>query len=554
MNENHHPADHELDPATNTQQQFASFEENSRVDTTDYTEHTDDPAQSGAPHIADGCPQGREYTTPGGSHGYVYEPQTQTAAHKSVRKLVIAFCVVGGLILVMGFSLLGAFMAYVADHEDGNSGDGSDTLHEYAVPGTSEGLVIMEGENVETSVETSNVFPELETAGEPADSGVSQIGTEKNTESAAEDEQGNASRNEVLGTSTVTTTKATIVKSPSRRNDADGDGRADVTFDAAGNVLTSAGENAMNTATVVAKISAAVVEISTETVVQSNREQYTTSGAGSGVIIAKEGYIVTNHHVIEGADHITVRLNDGKKFAATLIGTDEATDIAVLHIDAGDYELTVASLGCSYDLVAGEDIIAIGNPLGSLGGTVTEGIISATARRINMDGNVMTLLQVSAPINPGNSGGGLFNMAGELVGIVNAKVASEDIEGLGFAIPVDVAYDVICQLIEYRYVKGRVTSGMTLVEVTSVMTAMQYFNSRYTGVYITESTLTAELQYGDLIVTFDGKEISSAADVKVALSGKDVGDTVELVIYRKGQQYTVTLTLSEYIPEYVTGD
>ncbi len=553
MNENHHPTDHELDSPMNTQPQFSSFEENSRADNMN-TEHIDSPAQSNDPHVAEGSPQGREYTTPGGSHGYVYEPRIQTDGHTGVRKLVIAFCVVGGLILIMGFCLLGAFMAYVADREDGNSGDGSDTLHEYVVPGTSDGLVIMEGEDTEASMETADEFPELQTSGEPAESGVSQTGTEKNTVTAADDGQENASRDEAQGDSVVVTTKATITKETVKRDDADGDGRADVTFDAAGNVLTSAGENAMNTATVVAKISAAVVEISTETVVQSNREQYTTSGAGSGVIIAKEGYIVTNHHVIDGADNITVRLNNGKQFAATLVGSDEATDIAVLLIDAGDYHLTVAPLGCSYNLVAGEDVIAIGNPLGSLGGTVTEGIISATARRINMDGNVMTLLQISAPINPGNSGGGLFNMAGELVGIVNAKVASDDIEGLGFAIPADIAYDVICQLIEYRYVKGRVTSGLTLVEVTNVMTAMQYFNSRYTGVYITASTLTSELQYGDLLMTFDGKEISAAADVKATLSGKRVGDTVDLVVYRKGQQYTVTLTLSEYVPEYVAGN
>ncbi len=498
--------------------------------------------------MREGTPDGREYTTPGGSHGYVYAPATAKEGF-GIRKVAVTLFVAGSIILTMGFGVLGAWLAAGSDEEEPGSDGEENTQYVYEIPGTSDGLVIMEGDGETTSHE---VYAETLHAADGAESGAAQVGSGQNTASGTEGDDRIDEIGEGLAETPDISDKATVSKKSAQRADADGDGRADAAFDAAGSVLTSAGENVMNTATVVAKIAASVVEISTETVVQSNREQYTTGGAGSGVIIAKEGYIVTNHHVIDGADNITVRLNNGKIFAATLVGTDEATDIAVLHVDAGEYELTVAPLGSSYDLVAGEDVIAIGNPLGSLGGTVTEGIISATARRINMDGNVMTLLQVSAPINPGNSGGGLFNMAGELVGVVNAKVASEDIEGLGFAIPVDVAYDMICQLIEYRYVRGRVTSGLTLVDVTSAITAMQYFNSRYTGVYITESTVCADLQYGDLLLTVDGKEITEASQVRTSLSGKRVGDTLELVVYRKGQEITVTLTLAEYVPSYVT--
>ena len=314
-------------------------------------------------------------------------------------------------------------------------------------------------------------------------------------------------------------------------------------------MLTSADTNAMSVATVVSRVAASVVEITTETIVQSGFVgQYVSSGAGSGVIISKEGFIVTNHHVIEGANTITVRLNDGKEFIATLVGTDEQTDIAVLWIQADEADLTVATLGASFDLVVGEDILAIGNPLGSLGGTVTEGMISATAREISVSGTNMTLLQVSAPINPGNSGGGLFNLAGELVGIVNAKMSSEEIEGLGFAIPVDTAYSVILELIEYGYVRNRPALDFSVMDVTSVQTAMRYFNSFYTGVYVSEKN-HATVQYGDLILTADGVEINSVEELDRMIMGRSIGDTVELLVYRNRKKIAVTITVSELIPD-----
>lgn len=189
-----------------------------------------------------------------------------------------------------------------------------------------------------------------------------------------------------------------------------------------------------------AKCKESVVEIKTETMTRDRfYGNYVSEGAGSGVIISKNGYIITNYHVVDGATTIYVTLTNGKEYEATYIGGDAENDIAVLRINANN--LTAATIGDSDALVEGEDVIAIGNPLGELGGTVTEGIISSTSREITIDGVKMDLLQTSAAINPGNSGGGLFNMDGELVGVVNAKSSGSEIEGLGFAIPVSTAIE-----------------------------------------------------------------------------------------------------------------
>lgn len=182
-------------------------------------------------------------------------------------------------------------------------------------------------------------------------------------------------------------------------------------------------------ADIVDETSPSVVEVFTETKQVSNWfQEYVTEGAGSGVVLSEDGYIVTNHHVIDGANTIKVRLSNGQAYTATLTGTDEKTDLAVLKINASG--LKAAKLTDSTTVRVGDFVIAIGNPLGELGGTVTEGIISAKDREITIDGETMTLLQTSAAVNPGNSGGGLFNLSGELVGVVNAKSSGNDIEGL----------------------------------------------------------------------------------------------------------------------------
>lgn len=311
----------------------------------------------------------------------------------------------------------------------------------------------------------------------------------------------------------------------------------------------SIGDENLTLPDVVALVKDSVVEIATETSVYNGR--YVVSGAGSGVIISradngKTAYIVTNNHVVEGADSITVRTTDGSEYAATLRGTDSSSDIAVLSISI-DREFTAAELGSSKNLVVGESVIAIGNPLGELGGTVTNGIISALAREVDIDGSTMMLLQTNAAVNPGNSGGGLFNMKGELIGIVNAKSSGSDIDNIGFAIPVDTAYDIIKELISYGYVTGRVDAGLTLVDVTDTYSAW-YYDVKARGVYVIESKYSEDIKSGDRIVAVNGTEVSSTADIKSILSECKVGDEITVRISRNSKQYDIKLTLREYVP------
>lgn len=307
-----------------------------------------------------------------------------------------------------------------------------------------------------------------------------------------------------------------------------------------------------NTVESVAKSTAAsVVEVTTSYVqTGSFFGDYVTSGAGSGVIISKEGYIVTNNHVIDDAEEIKVTLKSGKEYTAKLVGTDEKTDIAVLKIDAKD--LTPATFGDSAALAAGETIVVVGNPLGSLGGSVTSGIISATDREIEIDKQTMNLIQIDAAVNPGNSGGALFNLKGELVGIVNAKYSSEEVEGLGFAIPINTAKATIEDIIEYGYVKGRAQLGITAVEISDLQSAMSAGVTEL-GVYVYSvndgsGADKAGLKRGDRLISIDGKEISSYATLSKILDKHSVGDTVKLVYSRDGEQHTVNVKLIEYKP------
>jgi serine protease Do len=207
---------------------------------------------------------------------------------------------------------------------------------------------------------------------------------------------------------------------------------------AAGAASQSSGNTAAKKALTIPEISSraanSVVEIYTESIVRGIfLRQYIAAGSASGVIVRADGYIVTNDHVVDGARKITVRLKNGVEHEAAVVGRDAKNDLAVVKIAATG--LKAATYGDSGKLVVGELAVAIGNPLGQLGGSVTEGIISALGRRIDIDGLSMTLLQTSAAINPGNSGGGLFNQYGELIGVVNAKSSGYDVEGIGFAIP-----------------------------------------------------------------------------------------------------------------------
>lgn len=286
-----------------------------------------------------------------------------------------------------------------------------------------------------------------------------------------------------------------------------------------------------------------VVEITTETVQSAPfLGQFISSGAGSGVVVKADGYLITNTHVIEGARSIVVRLKNGESYPATLIGKDNRTDLAVLKIEAANLQPVI--LGDSNGLTVGELAVAIGNPLGELGGTLTEGIISALDRDIVVEGQSMQLLQTSAAVNPGNSGGGLFNSRGELIGIINAKSSGANIEGLGFAIPVNLVAEVVEQLIDFGYVTGRPSLGVRLVDIQDVRTAM-FYGVPNTGVYVLEVTEENGLQPGDLLIAIAGRQVDSSSAVREAMDASDVGDTIIVAVARGNNVLELPITLVE---------
>ena len=320
---------------------------------------------------------------------------------------------------------------------------------------------------------------------------------------------------------------------------------------ASGTAVASSG---MTTAQVSEMVSPSVVVITTEQVVYSQWSWYgqnqVESGAGSGVIISSDGYILTCAHVVSGASQITVTIGD-TDYTATVVGEDDTSDVAVLKIDATG--LTPATVGDSDSLSVGDSVLAVGNPLGELGGTVTSGIVSALNRSVTIQGtsstNTMSLIQMDASVSPGNSGGGLFNMNGELVGIVNAKSSDSDAEGLGFAIPVNDAVKVAQELLENGYVTGRPYLGISYYAVTDAQTAAQLGVNAY-GVYIVEVVKggpadKAGLQAGDRIVSMDGSEVATQSDLGTLMQDHKAGDTIEITVARGGQMQTVTVTLGE---------
>lgn len=299
-----------------------------------------------------------------------------------------------------------------------------------------------------------------------------------------------------------------------------------------------------------------VVEIKTESVsADAWMQQYVTEGAGSGVVMTADGYIMTNNHVIDGASKITVTTSDDKEYEAKLVGTDSITDIAVLKISAKN--LTPATYGNSDQLAVGDMAVAIGNPLGELGGTVSAGIISALDRELAIDGKTMTLLQTDASINPGNSGGGLFNGDGQLIGIVVAKSSGSNVEGLGFAIPINKAADVAQQLMDKGYVSDQPSTGMSYAESSQGNGAAQFFGnsqdsqsqSSSAAVYIQEVTGTnakkAGFQSGDLVYAVDGTRITSFNTLSSIVTSHKVGDKLTYTIVRGNQTKEIKLTLEE---------
>lgn len=303
---------------------------------------------------------------------------------------------------------------------------------------------------------------------------------------------------------------------------------------------------------VVEKVSASVVEVTT--LENSYYGQYVTSGAGSGVIIGVSdnySYIVTNYHVVDGSDGITVRLTDKREYNAVYIDGDEDMDIALIKI-AETNNIVQATIGSSSTLKVGEGVVAIGNPLGQLGGTVTDGIISALDREINIDGTVMTLLQTNAAINPGNSGGGLFNMYGELIGVVNAKQSASGIEGLGFAIPIDHIYDDIVDVLEDGYIHGRITLGIEVVYLDAY-SAYRYFKNAEAGIYVTSSKVDG-ITSGSRIVSVNGVETATAESFTSAIKEIRIGDQVTFEVKNGKTLSNVTVAAKEYIPTDITNN
>lgn len=290
----------------------------------------------------------------------------------------------------------------------------------------------------------------------------------------------------------------------------------------------------------------AVVAINTETIVSTPfGESGLIPAAGSGFIISKEGYVVTNHHVIAGARSISIVLDSGDTYDATLVGSDSLNDLAVLKIEGQDLPTVV--LGESADLEVGELAVAIGNPLGELSGTVTAGIISALDREITIDGQTMYLLQTDAAINSGNSGGALFNSFGEVIGINTAKNAGTGIEGLGFAIPIDHAKPIIESLIQNGSVIGRPRIGLYTQDLDEQM-ADQY--NLPVGVYVAQvepgsPADDAGLLQGDVIIATNGEETLTTDAINRIKNNLSPGDRIELTLVRDGQTLQVTVILGE---------
>ena len=306
----------------------------------------------------------------------------------------------------------------------------------------------------------------------------------------------------------------------------------------------------LTVAQIVDKNENAVVEIVVSGTAQNMWGQMQlVQGAGSGVIVSPDGYIATNYHVIQGANKVEVTLHSGETYSARIVGSDPSNDIAVIKIDAKD--LTTVTIGDSSTVDVGDLAVAIGNPLGQLGGTATTGIISALDRTLDVEGTTLTLLQTDAAINGGNSGGGLFNSKGELIGIVESKASAVGVEGLAFALPINNVSGIINDMIENggstQAEAGTPAVGIVISEVSE--DNAQYYGLESAGVYIAqvkgENAQKAGFQEMDRIVSFNGQQISSSNEFITLVRKCKVGDTVTIVVSRNGQEIEIKTVLEE---------
>ena len=301
----------------------------------------------------------------------------------------------------------------------------------------------------------------------------------------------------------------------------------------------------------------ATVGITTEINTNVYGQVVQTAASGSGFVISQDGYIVTNYHVIDEASKITVTFVDGKSYDATLVGGDEENDIAVLKVDATGLDTVV--IGSSDNLVVGDQVYAIGNPLGELTFSLTGGYVSALDRNVTMsDGRRMNYIQTDTAINSGNSGGPLFDQYGQVVGIVSAKLSNNgdsteaSVEGVGFAIPIDNVWNMITDIMEYGYVTGKPYMGIINTSVSGE--AQRYgtpAGAYVLGVVEDSCAAKAGLQEGDIITKIDDTDITSSDDLQNALADYQAGDTATLTVSRSGQVQTLTITFDERTDERV---
>ena len=308
------------------------------------------------------------------------------------------------------------------------------------------------------------------------------------------------------------------------------------------------GQTLMSPAEVYASTVNSVVSINCSSVSTNIFGQSVQSASsGSGFIITQDGYIVTNHHVVSGASSVTVTLYDGTEYPATVVGSDSDYDVAVLKINATD--LQPATLGNSSSVNVGDSVLAIGNPLGELTFSMSQGIVSCCDRAINVDGTPFNMIQVDASINPGNSGGPLMNLYGEVVGIVSAKYSSYSdttVEGLGFAIPIGDVQAIITDIMENGQVTDKPSFGITAGTMTEQMAA-QYQIDQKSGAFVYSVNKggageKAGLRMGDVITKVDSTDIASMEDLTAAKKGHKAGDTVTVTYFRDGSSHTTSLT------------
>ncbi len=285
------------------------------------------------------------------------------------------------------------------------------------------------------------------------------------------------------------------------------------------------------------------------------------SGAisGSGFIISSDGYILTNYHVIQTADEqgldITVNLYNGDSYTAAIVGKDAENDVALIKVDGENLPTLV--LNTSGDLMVGQTVYAIGNPLGELTYSMSNGIVSALDREITVESNVsINMFQLTAAINSGNSGGPVLNERGEVIGIASAKYSSTGVEGLGFAIPIEDAMKIVDDLMQYGFVRGKPYFGITVRTITSSIA--EYYNW-VEGAYIMDvdpysCAAAAGLQTGDIIIRLDETEIKSSSDLIKAKKDYTAGDTVHLTVYRGGEELQMVLTFDEEGARAFLGD